>query len=279
MENPNSNQADAELETRPDVQFEPQPEPVLPQEAGAGSYVNERIRHAYDRVRSKSRDARDYYRRTPLLQKVIYQGKFMPAFWTVAAVFSLLVNIILIAVLISLGHRFFEFKALVGDGLMNGLSDNLALMDQAHIVKTVPVETTVRLQDNLPVVFDLPINQSTQLSLAQKTRIPNATIYLNDTAVLTDLDLPAGTPLQANINITIPVSQSVPVDITVPVSMLVSLDLPVEETDLHQSIVGLQDSIEPYRVFMSSTFTSPDDISACKPWWSGWLCDIFFGKP
>ncbi len=56
--------------------------------------------------------------------------------------------------------------------------DSLALMDKAHIVTTVPVETTVQLQDNLPVVFDLPINQNTQLSLAQDTRIPGAYIYL-----------------------------------------------------------------------------------------------------
>ena len=48
------------------------------------------------------------------------------------------------------------------------------------------------------MVFDVPINQNTQLSLVKETRISNAYIYLNNTAVTTDLTLPAKTPLQAN---------------------------------------------------------------------------------
>src|SRR4030066_360437 len=211
MDNPKPIYPEPELEPefRPDAEVESLPESQPSIEAEPGSYVNERIRHAYDRAKTGFGQAKDYYQRSPKLQKVTYQGRFLPAFWTVACIFSLVVNILLIGVLVSVGHHFFELKALVADGLVSGLSENLALMDKAHIVTTVPVETTVQLQDNIPVVFDLAINQ----------------------------------------------------------------------TDLHQSIVGLQSAIEPYKGLMESSFNSPEEISLCNDWWSGWLCSIFFGNP
>jgi hypothetical protein len=273
--------SEPEPEPKPDAQLESQPEsqPSPEAEAEPEIYVNEKIKQAFDHVKMWFRKVKDYYRRSPRLQKLSYQGKFLPAFWTVACIFSLLVNILLIALLISLGHHLIELKTLVANGLLNDMTDNLALMDKAHIVTTVPVETTVRLQDDLPVVFDLSIDQSTQLSLSQETRIPNAYIYLNNTAVITDLTLPAGTLIQANFDMTIPVSQTIPVDVTVPVSLLVPLDLAIDQTDLHQSIVGLQDAIEPYKSLMVSSFNSTKEISFCNPWWLGWMCNIFFGKP
>jgi hypothetical protein len=265
-------------ENKPDDQFEPPPESGPSTEAGSQGYVNENITRAFDRVNKKFTQAKDRYNQSPRLQKIVYQKKFKPAFWTVTAIFSLLVNSLFIAFLIIFGHYLFEFKALVADGLVTELSNNLALMDKAHIVTTVPVETTVQLQDNLPVVFDLPINQSTQLSLSENTQISGAYIYLNNTPVLTDLTIPAGTPIQANLDMTIPVSQSIPVDVTVPVSLLVPLDVPIDQTDLHQSIVGLQGAIEPYKVLLTSEFNSNKDFPLCNHWWSGWLCSIFLGK-
>jgi hypothetical protein len=229
-------------------------------------------------VKLSFKEAKDYYRGSPRLRKVAYQGKYLPAFWTIACIFSLLVNIILIAVLISFGHHFFELKALISNGLVTEASNSLVMMDQAHIVTTVPVETTVQLQDNLPVVFDLPINQDTQLSLVQDVRISGAYIYLNNTAVSTDLTLPAKTPILANLNLTIPVSTTVPVNITVPVTMQVPVDIAIDQTDLHQSIVGLQGAIEPYKAVMGSAFNSPEDFSICNHWWTGWMCRIYFGK-
>ena len=56
-----------------------------------------------------------------------------------------MVNIILIALLISFGRHFFELKAIISDGMVTEASNSLAMMDKAHIVTTVPVETTVRL--------------------------------------------------------------------------------------------------------------------------------------
>jgi hypothetical protein len=272
MDNSNSNLPEPVVQPRP----EDQAEPVFEKEPEG--YVNERIKKAYERIKSWFGDVKEHYSNSPRLQKTTYQGKYLPAFWTVACIFSLFVNIILLAILISLGHNFFELKSLIAKGLINGASENLALMDKAHIVTTVPVQTTMQLQDTLPVAFDLPINQSTQLSLVQDTRISGAYIYLNNTAVLTDLTLPANTPIQANFDMNIPVDTTVPLSITVPVSIQVPVDIAVDQTDLHQSIVGLQGIMEPYRILMNSAFNSPKDFLLCNQWWSGWMCGIFFGK-
>ncbi|OGN96936.1 MAG: hypothetical protein A2Z71_07780 [Chloroflexi bacterium RBG_13_50_21] len=265
-------------ETKPGDQVATPPVVQPAAEAESQGYVNENITKAFGRLKIWFAQVKNRYTQSPRLQKVVYQGKFKPAFWTVTAIFSLLVNTIFIAFLILFGHYFFELKALVAGGLVTEVYNNLALMDKAHIVTTVPVNTTVQLQDNLPVVFDLAINQSTQLALAEDTQIPGAYIYLNNTPVLTDLTLPAGTPIQANLDMTIPVSQSIPVDVTVPVSLLVPLDLAIDQTDLHQSIVGLQGAIEPYKVLLASEFTSTKDFPICNQWWSGWLCSVFFGR-
>lgn len=278
MDNSKPDRPETEFEPQPQVQTETNPESQPVPEAATESYVDERIRQAFERVKLWFKNAQEHYLHSPRLQKLTYQGKYLPAFWTVACIFSLIINIVLIAILISFGHNFFALKALIAKGLVNGTSDTLALMDQAHIVTTVPVNTKVQLQDNLPVIFDLSINQSTQLSLAQDTKIPGAYIYLNNTAVATDLTLPAGTPIQANFDMSVPVNTTVPISVTVPVSMQVPVDIPIEQTDLHQSIVGLQGIIEPYKTIMGSAFNSPKELPLCDQWWSGWVCSIIFGK-
>ena len=278
MDNPTPNLAETEEESKPEDQLEIPAESQPATETEPGIYVNEKIRHAFNRVKMWFGQTKGYYQKSPRLQKVSYQGKFLPAFWTIACIFSLLVNIILIALLVSVGHHFFELKALISDGLVNGLSDNLALMDKAHIVDTILVETTVQLQDNIPVVFDLPLKQNTQVVLARDTSI-DGTTFINLAPVPLNIILPAGTPIQVNFDMTVPVSQSVPVDVTVPVSLLVPLDLAVEQTDLHQSIVGLQNTIKPYQDLMVTSFNSIEEISFCNQWWSNWMCSVFFGKP
>ncbi len=259
---------------QPQPEHEPQPVPKMATE----SYVNERIKKAFDQMKSWIGSARGYYLRSPRLQKTTYQGKYLPAFWTVACIASLLVNAILIAILIAFGRNFFAMKAAVADGLVNGTSDNLALMDKAHIITRVPVQTKIQLQDDLPVAFSLPISQSTQLTLAQDTRITGAYIYLNNTAVLTDLTLPARTPILVDLDMTIPVDVSVPMSMTVPLSLQVPVDIAVNQTDLHQSIVGLQGVIEPYKTLLGSSYNSPGDFPICNYWWSGWMCSVFFGN-
>lgn len=170
MDNSNPNLQDPGVEPKP----EPTPAPKAKADplSETGTKIIDGVKDAGGKAKILINDGKDYYRKSPRLQKVVYQGKFFPAFWTVACIFSLLVNIILVGLLVSFGHHFFALKALVSDGLVTETSNSLAMLDQAHIILTVPVETTVRLQDNLPVAFDLPINQNTTLSLAENPISP-----------------------------------------------------------------------------------------------------------
>jgi hypothetical protein len=171
--------------------------------------------------------------------------KIGPAFWTVASLISLLVNIILIVVLVSLARQLFVMKQLVNDQLLGGLYGNFEKMDQAHIRTTIPINTQV------PAKFDLPLNTTTKVTLTDDTLIPNAQItnlnagnlYISQATM--NILLPAGTQLPVQLNLTVPVDQQI------PVNLVVDVDIPLNQTELHQPFVGLQDVVKPYYTLLN----------------------------
>lgn len=221
--------------------------------------------------------ARAYYAHSPRLRRAVYQKRFTPAFWTVASTLSLIVNIILIVVLILLGRQLFTLKDLINNQLVGGLYDNFVLMDQAHILSTIEVSSTIQVQDKMPVVFDLPLKQDTTVVLVQDTTIQGATIYLNNYPVPLDIILPAGTPLNISLDLVVPVSQTIPVVLNVPVNLKVPVDIPLEQTQLHQPFVGLKNVVAPYRNLLSGTPDTWEKVPLCRAWWSGWVCSLLFG--
>jgi hypothetical protein len=191
---------------------------------------------------------------------------FLPAFWTVASVLSLIVNVILIIILLILGRELFTLKALVGDQLLGGLYNNFVLMDEAHIKTTILVETEIPVQFTLPVVTD------TTVQLTEDTRIDGARVTLstgglNIISAPTNIILPAGTNLPIALNIT------VPVDTTIPIVLEVPVDIPLNETELHEPFVGLQDVVGPYYKMLDD-LPNAQEIPLCKS--ATWLCRIFF---
>jgi hypothetical protein len=225
------------------------------------------------------RAAKDRYQRSPRLQRLIWQHRVAPAFWTTASLLSLAINIFLIAALLIVGRQLFMLKTAIDKQLLTGLYDNFALMDQAHIVTTISVETTIQVQDTIPVVFDLLLSQDTEVILTQDTPVENVSILLNGVWIPTNIILPAGTPLGINLDITVPVSQTVPVNLTVPVSLQVPVDIPLDQTELHEPFAGLQQVVAPYRMLLSNTPDSAIEIDACQSWWAGWICRLVFGTP
>ena len=192
--------------------------------------------------------------------------KFLPAFWTVASILSMIVNVILIIILLILGRELFTLKALVGDELLGGLYNNFVLMDEAHIKTTILVETEVPVQFTLPVVTD------TTVRLTEDTRIDGARVTLstgglNIISAPTNIILPAGTNLPIALNIT------VPVDTTIPIVLEVPVDIPLTETELHEPFVGLQDVVGPYYKMLAD-LPNAQEIPLCKS--ATWLCKIFF---
>ena len=149
---------------------------------------------ARSRVAGAYHAIKERYQRSPRLQRMIWQHRIAPAFWTIASLLSLAVNIFLIVALLIVGRQLFTLRTAVDKQLLTGLYDNFALMDQAHIVTTISVETTIQVQDTIPVVFDLPLTQDTEVVLTQDTPIEDVSILLNGVWIPTNIVLPAGTP-------------------------------------------------------------------------------------
>lgn len=147
---------------------------------------------------------------------------FGPPFWTITGGLSLIVNIILFTLLVLayLNLRTLNLGGVMNmsSGLLGGLYTNFEKMDRAHIITNIQVNTTI------PVKFDLPLNQETNVVLSQDVRIDNARVTvntggLNISNALTTIILPQGTNLPIILSLTVPVDQSVPVTLNVPVDM------------------------------------------------------------
>lgn len=197
----------------------------------------------------------------------VRREQLAPAFWTVASIFSMLVNLILVIVLLVLARQLFALKRMVGDGLLGGLYQNFILMDQANIKTSVVVETEI------PVRFSLPVKTNTLVTLTEDTRINGALVTLNTgglniTNAPANIILPAGSALPIALDITVPVDTSVPVTLNVPV------DIPLAQTELHNPFVGLQQVISPYYWLLQPQIKSAADVPACK--FSLGLCGWFF---
>jgi hypothetical protein len=206
------------------------------------------------------------------VKRFFWQGKLLPAFWTVASLASLVLNIVLIIVLISFGRQVFEYKKLIEYELIGGLYDNFALMQHAHII------TDIEVNASIPIEFDLPVSSNTTVYLTKDVAIPNTWVAL-DTAgqginlsinAPADITLPEGTPLDIQLTLTVPVST------TVPVSLPVHVDIPLSQTELNTPFVGLQDVVRPYRDFLGSLPDTWEETLICTTT-PNWLCQKLFG--
>jgi hypothetical protein len=200
-------------------------------------------------------------------QPFIWQGKPLPAFWTVSGMFSITLNIILITLLIVVGRQLFALKALVEDGLIEGLYQNFVLMDQAHII------TDIQVNAPIPIQFDLPVSTQTTVYLTKDVTIPNTWVALNTAGqginlsinAPADITLPVNTPLDIQLEILVPVST------TIPVNLPVHVDIPLNQTQLHEPFVGLQNVVSPYRSFLSGLPNSWDETPLCASS-TDWVC-------
>jgi hypothetical protein len=198
------------------------------------------------------------------------QGKILPIFWTIASIFSLVINVILVIVVIILASQLFNIKNLIQVQLVDGFYQNFVKMDEAHIMTTIQVNDAITLNDSIPVVFDLPLKQGTEIVLTKDTPIKKATVVLNGQPVPTDIVLKEGTRMSIALDMVIPVNQQVPVVMTVPVKLTVPVDIPLVKTELHEPFAGLQDLVAPYKKLLDGLPNSWEELF-CTPF-RGWLC-------
>ena len=213
----------------------------------------------------KAKAAARIFART-IFRRFLWQGKLLPAFWTVMSVFSFVVNIVLLVLLVALSQQVTGLKDVISSQLLTGLSENFAAMDEAVI------ETTVVVDDTIPVQFDLPVSASTRVTLTEPTFIHGAQVSIA-AGVLSinapaDIVLPAGTSLPIKLDIT------VPVDKTVPVHLEVGVRIPLKDTGLHAPFVGLQGVMEPYNILLTQETPPLEESQFCQGN-LGFLCDLY----
>lgn len=169
--------------------------------------------------------------------------KFLPAFWTIASVVSFTVNIVLLIILLFMLQNFntVGVTALgISDHLLRGLYTNFVKMDQAHIRTTIPV------RQEIPVQFTLNVSGPTNVTLSEDVSITGALVTvntggLNINRARANIVLPQGTVLPIFIdNLVVPVDQRVLAELNVDV------DIPLNETELHEPFVGLREVVEPF---------------------------------
>lgn len=185
--------------------------------------------------------------------------KLLPAFWTIASIMSITVNIVMLAVVLILLRMLGGLQVTANDqmsGLLGGLYNNFVKMDQATITRTVPVDA------NIPLNIQVPVQATTQITLAEAVTIPNAHVRINTGALNINADavvtLPANTPLTVNLDFPLTVQNTIPIHLDVPVN------IPLSETQLHEPFVGLQNVVKPWYCMVEPNATV-NSVQVCSP--------------
>jgi hypothetical protein len=187
--------------------------------------------------------------------------KLLPAFWTIASLLSMVVNIILIVILLVVFQMLGAIQNTTNDqvsGLLGGLYTNFVKMDQANI------RTTIHVEKEIPVQFSLNVSGPTNVRLSQPVTISGALVTvqtggLNIVNARATIVLPQDTLLPINIeNLVVPVDQKVLAALDVPV------DIPLDQTELHEPFVGLQSVVRPWYCLIERDATF-NGVPVCFP--------------
>jgi hypothetical protein len=156
------------------------------------------------------------------------------------------VNIILIVALLLAYQMLDQILGLQSYGvgqassLLGGLYQNFVKMDQASI------KTSIHVEEEIPVQFSLSVSGPTTVTLTQPVSISGALVTvqtggLNIANARANIVLPQDTALPVFIqNLVVPVDQKVLAVLDVPV------DIPLDQTELHEPFVGLQQVVKPW---------------------------------
>lgn len=192
--------------------------------------------------------------------------RYRQAFWDVTSWLGLVIDIVMIVVIIMLliyvRRLNIQMKELMDMSTMpletvSGLYTNFERMNNAHIV------TTIEYKTEIPVQFDLQINQQTEVVLSQDVRINGAVVTLVAGGALLS-NTPANIILPAGTRLPITLSLNVPVDKMVPVSLLVPVDIPLATSDLGPAFTGLMDVLEPLYCLLDPNAVDGNQTSICE---------------
>ncbi|NLF67209.1 MAG: hypothetical protein GX579_21685 [Chloroflexi bacterium] len=187
------------------------------------------------------------------MRKWIWQGRPWQAFKSFAILFSFTMNLVLLIALLLAVPHILPVVGQVAVPLVGGLSESFEQMGAARIERTIVVA------DSVPVQFDVPLNTTSVVTLAEPVPItvpasfvlPAGGGTINGTVAL---ELPAGTNLPINLDLTVPVSN------TIPVNLDVAVDIPLSETDLGRPFTTLQQLFSPLDVMLRQLPADNDEL-------------------
>lgn len=180
-------------------------------------------------------------------------GPLWNAFKNIAIVFSFMVNIILVMVLLLAPEPLFMTKSQVAEPLLMDLDSAFAALGETRIQSTVYITST------MPVVFDLPLAQNTQVVLVEPVPIsaPATFIWPAGGGAIhgtVQLVLPQGLALPVSLNLMVPVNTAVPVVMQVPV------EIPLAEAGMAPAIEQLRAVFSPLAGAVQSLPNSTEEL-------------------
>ena len=182
--------------------------------------------------------------------------RFWEAFKNFALIFSFLVNLILVVVLLLLIKPLFMAKTEIAEPLLSNLDSAFAALGKTNI------QTTVTINDALPVTFNLPLQQTTRVVLTEPVPLSVPTTFsLGNQGTIygwVSLNLPAGMVLPVALDLNVPVNTTVPVVMEVPVT------IKLDEAGMGPAITQLRSVFSPIQATLQQIPNSPEEILSPK---------------
>jgi len=165
-----------------------------------------------------------------------YRQKFWDAAKTLTLITSMIINLILIVAVVVLANQVGAIK-LTLNNVLGQLDSAFEGLGQAVI------SDTIRISQQVPVQFDLPLKQDTVVTTQSPVPInTQATFSLGQFGSINgtvSLQLPTGTRLPVHLELTVPVSNSIPVVFDQPIS------IPLADKGLGPVVAKLRAALAP----------------------------------
>ena len=179
------------------------------------------------------------------------------AFEKFAIFFSFVVTMTLVVILLLLGIGAWRVAPSL-PGLRDGTLCPLIARVEGLVYNfdSAVINKTIYISQTIPVEFDLPLNQNTNVELTSSVPLNRSATFvlpsgggrINGTV---SLALPDGMDLPVHLSLMVPVRQQLPIQMEVPVS------IPLKETDLGAVTGELVDILTPYTKLLSDLLHCP----------------------
>ena len=175
------------------------------------------------------------------------------AFKNFAILFSFAVNFVLILVLLLSPGPIFATKSDVVEPLLLDLDSAFAALGETTI------RTQVDIEDSMPVVFSLPLEQDTDVVLTEAVPLQVPATFLlpgggGSIRGTVSLSLPKGQALPVNLDMDVPVNTKVPVRMNVPV------EIKLDEAGMGPAIDQLRAVFRPVQGLLQSLPNSTSEV-------------------